>query len=215
MLLLIAPHRYPAATYYLIKSIFINFLLCITKRCKVVWNKVTVHHLQWCHVLMNEDKNMIFGILFNHCLTVDRIISKSWWFDTRHHDTPSKRRGVKCQFTNSISDVWQDVWAGCCAPAVGSVQSWNWLGVSQEWSEQSNWNSGIDSLDGSAEYGCLADVTSHVDGRTGANLSCSHSVENVAIERISCFDGHQNVWQLHSGPFQSPSYPRRGDADFL
>ena len=41
------------------------------------WNKVTVHHLKLCYFLMKKDNTMICGVLLNHCLTVNRIISKS------------------------------------------------------------------------------------------------------------------------------------------
>ena len=45
---------------------------------------------------------MICGVLLNHCLTVNRIISKSVCLDTRLRDTSLKRCGVKSQFTNSV-----------------------------------------------------------------------------------------------------------------
>ena len=48
---------------------------------------------------------MICGVLLNHCLTVNRIISKSVCLDTRLRDTSLKRCGVKSQFTNSVSCV--------------------------------------------------------------------------------------------------------------
>ena len=69
------------------------------------WNKVTVHHLKLCYFLMKKDNTMICGVLLNHCLTVNRIISKSVWLDTRLRDTSLKRCGVKSQFTNSVSCV--------------------------------------------------------------------------------------------------------------
>ena len=64
------------------------------------WNKVTVHHLKLCYFLMKKDNTMICGVLLNHCLTVNRIISKSVCLDTRLRDTSLKRCGVKSQFTN-------------------------------------------------------------------------------------------------------------------
>ena len=69
------------------------------------WNKVTVHHLKLCYFLMKKDNTMICGVLLNHCLTVNRIISKSVCLDTRLRDTSLKRCGVKSQFTNSVSCV--------------------------------------------------------------------------------------------------------------
>ena len=48
---------------------------------------------------------MICGVLLNHCLTVNMIISKSVCLDTRLRDTSLKRCGVKSQFTNSVSCV--------------------------------------------------------------------------------------------------------------
>ena len=45
------------------------------------WNKVTVHHLKLCYFLMKQDNTMICGVLLNHCLTVNRIISKSVCLD--------------------------------------------------------------------------------------------------------------------------------------
>ena len=66
------------------------------------WNKVTVHHLKLCYFLMKKDNTMICGVLLNHCLTVNRIISKSVCLDTRLRDTSLKRCGVKSQFTNSV-----------------------------------------------------------------------------------------------------------------
>ena len=71
------------------------------------WNKVTVHHLKLCNFLMKKDNTMICGVLLNHCLTVNRIISKSVCLDTRLRDTSLKRCGVKSQFTNSVSCVTQ------------------------------------------------------------------------------------------------------------
>ena len=59
------------------------------------WNKVTVHHLKLCYFLMKKDNTMICGVLLNHCLTVNRIISKSVCLDTRLRDTSLKRCGVK------------------------------------------------------------------------------------------------------------------------
>ena len=50
------------------------------------WNKVTVHHLKLCYFLMKKDNTMICGVLLNHCLTVNRIISKSVCLDTRLRD---------------------------------------------------------------------------------------------------------------------------------
>ena len=41
------------------------------------WNKVTVHHLKLCYFLIKKDNTMICGVLLNHYLTVNRIISKS------------------------------------------------------------------------------------------------------------------------------------------
>ena len=52
-----------------------------------------------------KDNTMICGVLLNHCLTVNRIISKSVCLDTRLRDTSLKRCGVKSQFTNSVSCV--------------------------------------------------------------------------------------------------------------
>ena len=69
------------------------------------WNKVTVHHLKLCYFLMKKDNTMICGVLLNHCLTVNRIISKSVCLDSRLRDTSLKRCGVKSQFTNSVSCV--------------------------------------------------------------------------------------------------------------
>ena len=69
------------------------------------WNKVTVHHLKLCYFLMKKDNTMICGVLLNHCLTVNMIISKSVCLDTRLRDTSLKRCGVKSQFTNSVSCV--------------------------------------------------------------------------------------------------------------
>ena len=69
------------------------------------WNKVTVHHLKLCYFLMKKDNTMICGVLLNHCLTVNRIISKSVCLDTRLRDTSLKRCGVKSQFTNSVSQT--------------------------------------------------------------------------------------------------------------
>ena len=69
------------------------------------WNKVTVHHLKLCYFLMKKDNTMICGVLLNHCLTVNRIISKSVCLDTRLRDTSLKRCGAKSQFTNSVSCV--------------------------------------------------------------------------------------------------------------
>ena len=54
---------------------------------------------------MKKDNTMICGVLLNHCLTVNRIISKSVCLDTRLRDTSLKRCGVKSQFTNSVSCV--------------------------------------------------------------------------------------------------------------
>ena len=45
--------------------------------CLYYWNKVTVHHLKLCYFLMKKDNTMICGVLLDHCLTVNRIISKS------------------------------------------------------------------------------------------------------------------------------------------
>ena len=83
-------------------------VLCIVYGiyCKIYyWNKVTVHHLKLCYFLMKKDNTMICGVLLNHCLTVNRIISKSVCLDTRLRDTSLKRCGVKSQFTNSVSCV--------------------------------------------------------------------------------------------------------------
>ena len=44
---------------------------------------------------MKKDNTMICGVLLNHCLTVNRIISKSVCLDTRLRDTSLKRCG--CQ----------------------------------------------------------------------------------------------------------------------
>ena len=52
---------------------------------------------------MKKDNTMICGVLLNHCLTVNRIISKSVCLDTRLRDTSLKRCGVKSRFTNSVS----------------------------------------------------------------------------------------------------------------
>ena len=54
---------------------------------------------------MKKDNTMICGVLLNHCLTVNRIISKSVCLDSRLRDTSLKRCGVKSQFTNSVSCV--------------------------------------------------------------------------------------------------------------
>ena len=64
-----------------------------------------MHHLKLCYFLMKKDNTMICGVLLNHCLTVNRIISKSVCLDTRLRDTSLKRCGVKSQFTNSVSCV--------------------------------------------------------------------------------------------------------------
>ena len=64
-----------------------------------------MHHLKLCYFLMKKDNTMICGVLLNHCLTVNRIISKSVRLDTRLRDTSLKRCGVKSQFTNSVSCV--------------------------------------------------------------------------------------------------------------
>ena len=77
---------------------------CIPKEI-YYWNKVTVHHMKLCYFLMKQDNKMICGVLLNHCLTVNRIISKSVCLDTRLRDTSLKRCGVKSQFTNSVSCV--------------------------------------------------------------------------------------------------------------
>ena len=66
------------------------------------WNKVTVHHLKLSYFLMKKDNTMICGVLLNHCLTVNRIISKSVCLDTRLRDMSLKRCGVKSQFTKSV-----------------------------------------------------------------------------------------------------------------
>ena len=61
-----------------------------------------MHHLKLCYFLMKKDNTMICGVLLNHCLTVNRIISKSVCLETRLRDTSLKRCGVKSQFTNSV-----------------------------------------------------------------------------------------------------------------
>ena len=78
------------------------------------WNKVTVHHLKLCYFLMKKDNTMICGVLLNHCLTVNRIISKSVCLDSRLRDTSLKRCGVKSQFTNSVS----------CVSIIALMQAW-------------------------------------------------------------------------------------------
>ena len=82
-----------------------NNSLLYTVQYVYYWNKVTVHHLKLCYFLMKKDNTMICGVLLNHCLTVNRIISKSVCLDTRLRDTSLKRCGVKSQFTNSVSCV--------------------------------------------------------------------------------------------------------------
>ena len=64
-----------------------------------------MHHLKLCYFLMKKDNTMICGVLLNHCLTVNRLISKSVCLDTRLRDTSLKRCGIKSQFTNSVSCV--------------------------------------------------------------------------------------------------------------
>ena len=57
----------------IIYCIYIAQIPCIIH----YWNKVTVHHLKLCYFLMKKDNTIICGVLLNHCLTVNRIISKS------------------------------------------------------------------------------------------------------------------------------------------
>ena len=88
------------------RKIFNMCLISLSQNQNIYyWNKVTVHHLKLCYFLMKKDNTMICGVLLNHCLTVNRIISKSVCLDTRLRDTSLKRCGVKSQFTNSVSCV--------------------------------------------------------------------------------------------------------------
>ena len=92
------------AQYYTIRlCLYVNRPLQIIMYTTGI--KVTVHHLKLCYFLMKKDNTMICGVLLNHCLTVNRIISKSVCLDTRLRDTSLKRCGVKSQFTNSVSCV--------------------------------------------------------------------------------------------------------------
>ena len=90
------------------------------------WNKVTVHHLKLCYFLMKKDNTMICGVLLNHCLTVNRIISKSVCLDTRLEEmwcqksvhklssqtTVHKRRRLHQRqwWTHTILSLWTDFW---------------------------------------------------------------------------------------------------------
>ena len=94
--------------YFTIEEISVKPVVRPPRFCNIelyYWNKVTVHHLKLCYFLMKNDNTMICGVLLNHCLTVNRIISKSVCLDTRLRDTSLKRCGVKSQFTNSVSCV--------------------------------------------------------------------------------------------------------------
>ena len=80
------------------------------------WNKVTVHHLKLCYFLMKKDNTMICGVLLNHCLTVNRIISKSVFLDTRLRDTSLKISSSLSSlhqrqwWTHTILSLWTDFW---------------------------------------------------------------------------------------------------------